>query len=85
MDEELFNMEIRKFLKQVGVTGPRAIEQAVRQAMAAGRLKGGESLEAKVRLTIDKVGLAHEVSGTIKLGGPAGSNDGRARMMGGLG
>ena len=68
MDEELFNMEMRKFLKQVGVTGQHAIEDAVRKAVAAGKLQGGESLEAKVRLTIDRIGLAHEVSGIIKLG-----------------
>lgn len=67
MDEEIFNMEVRKFLKKVGVTAQREIEGAVRQAIADGALTGKEELDAKVVLTIDKVGLAHEIEGTIKL------------------
>ncbi len=40
MDEEVFNMQIRKFLKNVGVTSQREIETAVRAALADGTLKG---------------------------------------------
>ena len=47
MDDDVFNMEIRKFLKNVGVTSQREIELAVRQAVAAGRLRGDERLETK--------------------------------------
>lgn len=68
MDEELFNMEIRKFLKTVGVTAQREIEAAVRKAIASGTLTGSEILQAKAVLTLDRIGLSHTVSGTIKLG-----------------
>jgi hypothetical protein len=68
MNEDQFNTSLRKFLKQVGVTSQREIEKAVRDAIAAGRIKGHEKLSAKMVLTIDSVGLLHEVNDTIELG-----------------
>ncbi len=68
MDEDRFNMEVRKFLKIVGVGSQREIETAVRAAVAAKRLKGHESLTAKVVLTIDAIGLTHTIDGTIAIG-----------------
>lgn len=67
MDEDVFNMEVRKFLKKVGVTSQREIEEAVRRAVDSGKIMGKETLNAKVVLTIDKLGLSHEVDGTITL------------------
>jgi hypothetical protein len=67
MNEDAFNISIRKFLKVVGVTSQREIEQAVREAVESGKLKGSEKLTAKVVLTIDAVGLKHEVEEEIKL------------------
>jgi Family of unknown function (DUF6494) len=67
MDEDKFNMSVRKFLKVVGVTSQREIEKAVHEAIQAGRLRGDERLQAKVTLTIDAVGLAHVVEDTIEL------------------
>lgn len=67
MNEEAFNISLRKFLKVVGVTSQREIEQAVRAAIESGKLQGNEKLQAKVVLTIDAVGLTHEVEEEIKL------------------
>ncbi len=67
MNEDHFNMEIRKFLKLVGVTSQREIEAAVRAAVAAGKLRDGTALKARMRLTIPEVGLAHEIDGTIEI------------------
>ena len=67
MDEDAFNMSIRKFLKKVGVTSQREIEQAVRDALESGKLSGTESLRAKVALTIDGVGLDVAIDGDIDL------------------
>jgi len=67
MNEETFNISLRKFLKVVGVTSQREIEQAVRAALDSGKLKGSEKLQAKVVLTIDAIGLKHEVAEEIKL------------------
>jgi Family of unknown function (DUF6494) len=68
MNEDVFNGSLRKFLKKVGITSQREIEKAVRDAIAAGRLKGHEKLPAKVILTIGGVSLSHEISDEIELG-----------------
>ena len=55
-----FNMSMRKFLKQVGVTSQQAIEAAVRENGAP-----GESYAVKAVITIESLDMTHEVSGTI--------------------
>ena len=67
MDEENFNMQIRKFLKNVGVTSQREIENAVRAAIEDGTLKGEETIKAKVTLTIEQLGVSTEIDGDIDL------------------
>lgn len=67
MNEDVFNMSIRKFLKKVGVTAQREIEGAVRGAVDAGKLKGTESLKAKVTLSVEGAGLTTTVDGDISL------------------
>ena len=52
MNQDAFNMSIRKFLKHVGVHSQREIEAAVEKAIAAGKLKGNETLPAKMTLTL---------------------------------
>jgi hypothetical protein len=68
MNEDVFNGSLRRFLKKVGITSQREIEKAVRDALAAGRLKGQERLPAKMVLTIGGVSLSHEISDEIELG-----------------
>ena len=68
MNEDAFNTSLRRFLKKVGITSQREIEKAVREALAAGRLKGHEKLPAKMVLTIGGVSLSHEISDEIELG-----------------
>lgn len=68
MNEEAMNMSMRKFLKVVGVTSQQEIEKAIRAALADGRLKGNESVQAQMTLTIGKVNLTHKIDGTIELG-----------------
>ena len=60
MDED-FNMSMRKFLKQVGVTSQKAIEDALRDA------DNGE-YKVNAKITIEDVAMEHSVSGTIKIG-----------------
>jgi hypothetical protein len=67
MNEDVFNNSIRKFLKTVGVTSQREIEKAVREGIASGKLKGKETLPAKVVLTLGQVDLTFEVKGSIEL------------------
>jgi hypothetical protein len=68
MDEDRFNISVRKFLKEVGVTSQREIEKAVRDALASGRLHGNETLDASMTLEIGAVGLKHVVDGRIDVG-----------------
>jgi hypothetical protein len=67
MDEEIFNMQIRKFLKNVGVTSQREIETAVRAAINDGTLKGEETIQTKVTLSIESLGVSTEIDGAINL------------------
>ena len=67
MNEEIFNMTIRKFLKEVGVTAQREIETAVREALRGGRLQGTEKLGATMTLEIGSLRFTHVVNGQIDL------------------
>ena len=67
MDQETFNLSIRKFLKMVGVNSQREIEQAVQKALEAKRLKGDETFPAKVTLEIPSLGLKVPFEAEIKL------------------
>ncbi len=68
MNEEQMNIEIRKFLKRVGVTSQREIEQAVRGAIASGRIKGDETLSVRMTLEMDQLGVRHVLDDTVALG-----------------
>ena len=68
MDEDVFNASIRKFLKTLGVSAQREIEKAVRQAIADGRLKGGETLPARATVTLGGLNFSHEITGDIETG-----------------
>lgn len=67
MDQEVFNMSVRKFLKIVGVTSQREIEQAVARAIEAGTLAGNEKLVASVTLVVSAVDLRIEIPGEVAL------------------
>lgn len=67
MNEDTFNMSIRKFLKKVGVTSQREIEHAVHEALASDKIAGDASLKAKVVLTVDGVDLSVPIEGDIEL------------------
>ena len=62
MSEDGFNMSLRKFLKQVGVTSQREIEEIVRAGKA-----GGGSLKVRMTLTAEGTALNHVVEGEIEL------------------
>jgi hypothetical protein len=61
LDEDQLNMEIRKFLKTVGVTSQREIERALRAAAEQGTLGGG-GIKATITLAIPELGLVHEIN-----------------------
>jgi len=67
MNEDRFNMDIRKFLKIVGVTSQREIELAVRAAIDRGTLSETSILKPRVTLRIAEIGLEHVIDGEIGL------------------
>ncbi len=67
MNEDTFNMEIRKYLKTVGINSQREIEHAVYKAIEAGTLTGTETIEVKMTLEVQAVGILHSIPGKIAL------------------
>ena len=67
MDEEAFNMSVRRFLKKLGVTAQREIELAVREQLEAGALRGDERLEATATIVVQGLDRELLVTGTIAL------------------
>jgi hypothetical protein len=68
MDEDRFNMSVRKFLKEVGVTSQRVIEKTVRAALDSKTPSAGEDLDATMTLEIPAIGVKHVVTGRIEAG-----------------
>ncbi|HEU4374398.1 MAG TPA: DUF6494 family protein [Telluria sp.] len=67
MNEETFNLSLRKFLKMVGVSSQNEIEKAVARALAEKSITGSESLPATMTLEIEGIKLNVKFDGTIAL------------------
>ena len=68
MNDETFNLSIRKFLKMVGINSQREIEQAVARAIADGSITGGETFPAHESLVVPGLNIQVKFDGEIKLG-----------------
>jgi Family of unknown function (DUF6494) len=71
VDDEIFNLELRKFLKRFGITAQREIERAVEAGVRQGSLQGTEVLPVHATLTIPGVLAEFHIDGEIALSGPA--------------
>jgi hypothetical protein len=69
VDEEVFNLEVRKFLKRFGVTAQREIEKAVDEALQRRSLIGNEVLPVQATLAIPGVLPQLQIDGEISLSG----------------
>ncbi len=67
MNEDTFNLQVRKFLKKVGISSQREIERAVREGIESGALAGDEKLDATIRLSIPALGVALDIDDRIAL------------------
>jgi hypothetical protein len=67
MEPEAFNLSLRKFLKRVGVSSQREIDQAVQAALQQAKLAGTEVIEAKMTLEIPALGLKVPFGGELRL------------------
>ena len=70
MDEDVFNLELRKFLKRFGVTAQREIEKAVANGLERGALSGKEALAVHATLAIPNVLPVLQIDGEIHLHSP---------------
>ncbi len=68
MNEDTLNMEIRKFLKRVGISSQREIEHAVQNAIGDGTLTGSENLAVKMTLELPDLDIKQEFDDSINLG-----------------
>jgi Family of unknown function (DUF6494) len=71
MDEDAFNLSIRKFLKHFGVTAQREIETHVRKAIEDGKLRGDEAVPVRATLVIEGLMREYHIDGTITLSASA--------------
>jgi translation elongation factor EF-G len=67
MNEDTLNMEIRKFLKKVGISSQREIEHGVQEAINDGRLTGSETLPVRMTLEVPDLKIKHQLDGSINL------------------
>jgi len=67
MDEEVLNIQVRKFLKNVGIQSQREIEQAVKDHIKKGSLSGAEILDASMLLEVPEIGLKFSIEGKIEI------------------
>ena len=67
MNEDVLNMEIRKFLKKVGISSQREIEKALQAAIDSGKLQGNEQVAVSIRLEMPDAGLVHTLDESISM------------------
>ena len=67
MNEDNLNMEIRKFLKKVGIASQRILENEINLADKKGLIKSGDSINIQMQLKIESIGLANTISGKINI------------------
>ena len=67
MDEEVLNIQVRKFLKKVGIQSQREIEQAIKDRIKKGILTGKENLVASMLLEVPEIELRVSIDGKIKI------------------
>jgi 16S rRNA U516 pseudouridylate synthase RsuA-like enzyme len=69
VDEDAFNLSVRKFLKQLGITAQRDIELGVRELIEEGRLEGDEQLAARATVVVEGLDQEIVIEGEIALSG----------------
>ena len=67
MNEDHLNLEIRKFLKKVGITSQRVVESHIKQAIELGSLKIGDNIDIEMKLTLKDQNIDHVISDKLKI------------------
>ena len=66
MDDEKINISVRKFLKNVGITSQRKIEEKIRDKFKSGEIKDINKIKVKATITSDTLGLNESIDGEIE-------------------
>ena len=67
MNEDHLNLEIRKFLKKVGITSQRVLENHIKEAIKNGSLNLGDSLEVEMKMSSKNSDIYHVITDTLKI------------------
>ena len=67
MNEENLNLEIRKFLKKVGITSQKVIENCIIKAIEDGNLKTSDEVEIEMKMILKEHNIEHIISDKIKI------------------
>ena len=67
MNQDNFNMEIRKYLKKIGITSQREITNIVNQSISEGKLTGNETLKVSAKIVLHDINFELEIDGEISL------------------
>ena len=67
MNEDHLNLEIRKFLKKVGITSQRELESHIKKSITEGSLKIGDSLDIEMKLVVNDINLQHIISDKLTI------------------
>ncbi len=67
MNEDHLNLEIRKYLKKVGITSQRELETHIKKSINEGSLKIGDSLDIEMKLTVNDINLHHTIADKVTI------------------
>ena len=67
MNEDHLNLEIRKYLKKVGITSQRELESQIKKSITEGSLKVGDSLDLEMKLVVNDINLQHIISDKLTI------------------
>jgi len=67
MNEDHLNLEIRKFLKKVGITSQRVLENHIKEAIKNGSLNLEDSLEVEMKMSSKNSNIYHVITDTLKI------------------
>ena len=67
MNEDHLNLEIRKYLKKVGITSQRELESHIKKSITEGSLKIGDSLDIEMKLVVNDINLQHIISDKLTI------------------
>ena len=67
MNEDNLNMEVRKFLKKIGISSQRTIENEIKEALKNGNIKIGDEIELEMKLSLKNLNKENIINGKITL------------------